>query len=199
MGDFSADAVRAKYGTDFALLNGGGIRDTLPASTYIPQDQTLRRPRPGQTGPFDVVLGDVLSVFPFGNNVATTIMSGKQLWQALENGVSKWPTDGRFPQVSGLRFTFDPTKPAGSRILSVSRPDGSPIPADAKTFTVTTVDYLIAGGDGYQGVFSATDLVMREPYLDAVLEAFRKDRAAGRVTLVPPLDGRITRIGDAPG
>jgi hypothetical protein len=47
-------------------------------------------------------------------------------------------------------------------------------------------------------VFSATDSVMREPYLDAVLEAFRKDRAAGRVTLVPPLDGRITRIGAAP-
>lgn len=198
MGNFSADAVRAKYGTDFAFLNGGGIRDTLPASTYIPQDQTLRRPQPGQPGPFDVVLGDVLSVFPFGNNVATTTMTGGQVWSALENGVSKWPTDGRFPQVSGLRFTFDPSKPVGSRILSVSRSDGSPIPADAHKYTVTTVDYLISGGDGYQSVFSATDSVMREPYLDAVLEAFRKDRAAGRVTLVPPLDGRITRIGAAP-
>jgi len=201
MGNFSADAVRAKYGTDFAFLNGGGIRDTLPASTYTPQDQTLRRPQPGQagqSGPFDVVLGDVLSVFPFGNNVATTTMSGKQLWQALENGVSKWPTDGRFPQVSGLRFTFDPSKPVGSRILSVSRSDGSPIPADAQKYTVTTIDYFISGGDGYQSVFSATDLVMREPYLDAVLEAFRKDRAAGRVTLVPRLDGRITRIDAAP-
>ena len=199
MGDFSADSVRVKYGTDFAFLNGGGIRDTLPASTYIPQDQTLRRPRPGQTGPFDVVLGDVLSVFPFGNNVATTTLSGQQLWLALENGVSKWPTDGRFPQVSGLRFTFDPNKPVGSRILSVSRSDGSPIPADARKYTVTTIDYLISGGDGYQSVFSATDSVMREPYIEAVLEAFRKDRAAGRVTPVPPLDGRITRIGGAPG
>jgi 5'-nucleotidase len=198
MGDFSADAVRAKYGTDFAFLNGGGIRDTLPASTYIPQDQTLRRPKPGQPGPFDVVLGDLLSVFPFGNNVATTTMTGRQLWSGLENGVSKWPTDGRFPQVSGLRFTFDPNKPVGSRILSVSRSDGSPIPADSQQYTVTTIDYLISGGDGYQSVFSATDSVMREPYLEAVLEAFRKDLAAGRVTLVPQLDGRITRIGEAP-
>jgi 5'-nucleotidase len=100
--------------------------------------------------------------------------------------------------VSGLRFTFDPNKPVGARILSVSRSDGSPIPADAQQYTVTTIDYLISGGDGYQSVFSATDSVMREPYLEAVLEAFRKDLAAGRITLVPRLDGRITRIGEAP-
>ncbi|MSW80966.1 MAG: hypothetical protein F2840_07420 [Actinobacteria bacterium] len=199
---YECDVIRHQGFSDPAgpalFRSSGGIRDTLPASTYIPQDQTLRRPQPGQPGPFDVVIGDVLSVFPFGNNVATTTMTGRQLWSELESVVSKWPTDGPFPQVSGLRFTFDPNKPVGSRILSVSRSDGSPIPADAQQYTVTTIDYLISGGDGYQSVFSAADSVMREPYLEAVLDAFRKDLAAGRVTLVPRRDGRITGIGEAP-
>ena len=46
-------------------------------------------------------------------------ITGKQLLEALENGVSQYPKlEGRFPQVSGIQFTFDSTKPAGQRILS---------------------------------------------------------------------------------
>ncbi len=38
--------------------------------------------------------------------------------EALENGVSQWPKlEGRFPQVSGLKFSFDPSKPPGSRVV----------------------------------------------------------------------------------
>lgn len=57
MGDFAADAVRSKYCTDFALLNGGGIRDLLPGNGYQPLNPGLRRPTPGSTGPYDVTLG----------------------------------------------------------------------------------------------------------------------------------------------
>jgi 5'-nucleotidase len=193
MGDFAADAIRVKYGTQFAVMNGGGVRDTLPARGYSPMDATLVRPSIGSTGPYDVTLGDVVSVFPFGNTAATTTMTGAQLWKALENGVSGWPTDGRFPQVSGFRFVFDPTRVAGSRITSVTLPDGTPIPADGTVYTVATVDYMVYGGDGYVGVFNPTTAVMREPYIDAVIEAITADAAAGRVTQMPVLDGRITR------
>jgi 2',3'-cyclic-nucleotide 2'-phosphodiesterase (5'-nucleotidase family) len=196
MGDFATDVIRATYGTDFALLNGGGIRDTLPASSYRPADPALRRP--GGPGPFDVVLGDLLSVFPFGNNVATTTVTGNGLWQALENGVSKWPTDGRFPQVSGLRFAFDPDRPVGSRVVSVTMPEGTPIAADGRAYTITTVDYLITGGDGYGSVFSPSSSVMREPYIDAVISAFKADLAAGRLTTVPRADGRIQNLSTKP-
>lgn len=44
-------------------------------------------------------------------------LPGDQLYKALENGVSQYPRlEGRFPQVSGISFAFDPQKPAGSRI-----------------------------------------------------------------------------------
>jgi 2',3'-cyclic-nucleotide 2'-phosphodiesterase (5'-nucleotidase family) len=193
MGDFAADAIRQKYGTQFAIINGGGIRDTLPAKGYSPLDPSLVRPALGSSGPYDVTLGDAMSVFPFGNTAAETTMTGAQLWMALENGVSGWPTDGRFPQVSGFRFTFDPTKPVGSRILSVTLPDGTPIARDATVYTVTTVDYMVYGGDGYDNVFNPSTAVMREPYVNAIVEALQADQAAGIVTQVPVLDGRITR------
>lgn len=42
---------------------------------------------------------------------------GEQLVRAIENGVSKYPVhEGRFPQVSGVTFGFDPTKPPGQRV-----------------------------------------------------------------------------------
>lgn len=194
MGTFSAEVVRRAYGTELAFLNGGGIRDTLPASKYTPDDSTLTRPSPGSTGPYDVTLGDVVSVFPFGNNVATTRVSGVDLWRALENGVSGYPSDGRFPQIAGFRFSFDPSKPVGQRIVSVTKPDGTPIAADNTTYTVTTVDFMVYGGDGYVDVFRPDEAIIRGPYLDDVVAAIKADAARGVITAVPAPDGRITVV-----
>jgi 5'-nucleotidase len=194
MGDFLTDAMRSEFGTDFVLMNGGAIRDTLPANGYQPVNASLRRPGPGRAGPYDVTLGDLQAVLPFGNNAATTTITGSGLWSALEHGVAGWPTDGRFPQVSGLRYAFDPGRPVGSRVTSVTRADGTPIPRDAARYTITTVDYLVYGGDGYT-TFSPTDSTIRRPIVDVLSDRLRADYAAGRVTLVPPPDGRITRVG----
>lgn len=191
MGTYAAEAVRAKYGTQLAFLNGGGIRDTLPASKYTPGDLTLRRPSPGSSGPYDVTLGDLVSVFPFGNSAATTRISGADLWKALENGVSGYPSDGRFPQIAGFRFAFDPALPVGQRITRVTLADGTPIPRDATTYTVTTVDYMVYGGDGYVDVFRPAEAIIRGPYLDDIVDAIKKDAADGIITEVPALDGRI--------
>ncbi|CAB4868644.1 unannotated protein [freshwater metagenome] len=194
-GDLAADAVRSKYGTDFVILNGGGIRDLLPGSGYRPQNPALRRPQPGSSGPYDVTLGDVISVLPFGNTAATTTLTGATLWQALENGVSGWPTAGRFPQISGFRFAFDPTLPVGARVTSVTRTDGTPIARDNTVYTVTTIDYMVYGGDGYSGVFSPATAVMRDPYIEAIIDVLGRDLANGTVTAVPVADGRITSPG----
>ncbi|HRD09520.1 MAG TPA: 5'-nucleotidase C-terminal domain-containing protein, partial [Candidatus Nanopelagicaceae bacterium] len=115
LGNFTADAMRKKYGTDFAYINGGGIRDKFPAATYVPADKTYNRPGADKVAPYDVTLGDALAVYPFGNTVGISVITGENLWKALENGVSNWPGDGRFPQVSGLKFTFDTSKAVGSR------------------------------------------------------------------------------------
>jgi 5'-nucleotidase len=192
MGDYIADLLRAKYKTDFALTNGGGIRDTFPAKTYVPANTALVRTG---SGPLDVTLGDAFTVFPFGNQVATTVVSGANLWKALENGVGgNYPADGRFPQVSGLKFTFDSSKPLGSRIVTVTKLDGTPIAKDATEYTLTTLDYMIYGGDGYVDVFSPAKAKVFGALLDVFVDALKADMAAGKVTTLPVLDGRVKKV-----
>ena len=193
MGDYIADLLRAKYKTDFAISNGGGIRDTFPAKTYIPANTALVRTG---TGALDVTLGDALTVYPFGNQVATTVVTGANLWKALENGVGgNYPADGRFPQVSGLKFSFDSSKPIGSRIVEVTKLDGTAIAKDSKEYTLTTLDYIIYGGDGYVDVFSPAKAKVFGALLDVFVDALKADMAAGKVTQVPALDGRVKKVG----
>jgi 2',3'-cyclic-nucleotide 2'-phosphodiesterase (5'-nucleotidase family) len=193
MGSFIADLMRAKYKTDFAIQNGGGIRDTFPAKTYIPANTALVRTG---TGPLDVTLGDALTVFPFGNQIATTTVTGENLWKALENGVGgNYPGDGRFPQISGFKFSFDASKPIGSRIVSVTKPDGTAIAKDSTEYTLTTLDFLIYGGDGYVNVFSPSKAKVQGALLDVFVESLKADMAAGKVTQVPAADGRIKKVG----
>jgi 2',3'-cyclic-nucleotide 2'-phosphodiesterase (5'-nucleotidase family) len=191
-GTLLSDAARVEYGTDFALLNIGGIRSNLPAASYRPADPTLRRPSQGSSGPYDVTLGDVLTALPFENFLATTTISGEQLWKALENGVSVYPGSGRLPQVSGLRFAFDPTAPLGSRVQSVTRDDGAPILPDNTIYTITAVDFMISGGDGYGDLFNPQQAHIRDLMTEVLVQALRADGAAGRVTSVPDPSGRIS-------
>jgi 5'-nucleotidase len=193
MGNYIADLMRAKYKTDFAIQNGGGIRDTFPARTYIPAATGLVRTG---TGPLDVTLGDAFTVFPFGNQLATTVVTGANLWKALENGVGgNYPGDGRFPQVSGFKYSFDASKPIGSRIVEVTKLDGTAIAKDSKEYTLTTLDFLIYGGDGYVNVFSPASAKVQGALLDLFVEALRADMAAKKVTQVPAADGRIKKVG----
>ena len=193
MGNYIADLLRAKYKTDFAISNGGGIRDTFPAKTYIPANTALVRTG---TGPLDVTLGDALTVYPFGNQVATTVVTGTNLWAALENGVGgNYPGDGRFPQVSGFKFTFDSSKPLGARIVTVTKNDGTPIAKDSTEYTLTTLDFIIYGGDGYLNVFSPAKAKVKGALLDVFVDALKADMAAGKVTQVPVLDGRVKKVG----
>ena len=193
IGNYIADLMRAKHKTDFAIQNGGGIRDTFPAKTYIPVNPALVRTG---TGPLDVTLGDALAVFPFGNQIATTVITGENLWKALENGVGgNYPGDGRFPQVSGFKYSFDSSKPIGSRIVSVTKLDGTAIAKDSKEYTLTTLDFLIYGGDGYLNVFSPTKAKVQGALLDVFTDALKADMAAGKVTQVPVADGRIKKVG----
>ena len=193
MGNYIADLMRAKYKTDFAIQNGGGIRDTFPAKTYTPAATGLVRTG---TGPLDVTLGDAFTVFPFGNQIATTVVTGANLWKALENGVGgNYPGDGRFPQISGFKFSFDASKPIGSRIVEVTKLDGTAIAKDAKEYTLTTLDFVIYGGDGYVNVFSPAKAKVQGALLDVFVDALKADMAAGKVTQVPVVDGRIKKVG----
>ncbi len=191
LGNFTTDAIRAKYKTDFALINGGGIRDTFPAKTFTPLDKTLSRPATSTTGPWDVTVGDAMTVFPFGNSISTTTITGSTLWKALENGVGgAYPADGRFPQISGFKFSFDSSKPVGSRVVSVTKLDGTAIAKDATVYTIATLDFLVQGGDGYVGVFSPAVAKVRDLLVDVFVEAVK----SAKTVAVPAADGRTKKV-----
>ena len=191
LGDLTADALRATYGTQIAFTNGGGLRSALPSSSYLPQDTSLRRPSPGYAPgpPYDVVTGDVFSVLPFGNQSLTRTVTGTQLWAVLERSVRSAPNAfGGFLQISGFRFTYDSAQPAGSRVLSVTLDDGTPVGRDATTYTATTNDFTNAGGDGYvelaDGQGTTRNLMAND------LLAY----ITGLGTISPTTDGRIDDV-----
>ncbi len=194
IGNFTADAMRKKYATDFAYINGGGIRDKFPAATYVPANKSYNRPGTDKVAPFDVTLGDALAVYPFGNTVGVSVITGENLWKALENGVSNWPGDGRFPQISGFKFSFDTSKPVGSRVQSVTLPNGTAIAKDSKEYTVAVPDFMIYGGDGYVGFFTPSKAKLRGLLVDVFIEAVQEASAGGKAIQIPALDGRITKV-----
>jgi 5'-nucleotidase len=188
LGDLVADAVRLHEGTQIAFLNSGGLRSPIPSS-YAPADRSLRRTSAGYAAgaPYDLVLGDVFAVLPFGNAIATQTITGTQLWQMLERGVDALPgAKGYFPQISGFKFTYDATKPIGQRIVSVALDNGTPIRRDAAEYTMTTSDFIAAGGDGYTmlaGVAAKTGDAMADILRDYIKE---------KRTITPATSGRIS-------
>lgn len=130
LGNLAADAMRAFTGADAAIVNGGAIRT-----------DALFEPGP-------IRRRDVVAWFPFHNTVVVVEATGEQIVRALENGVSLVERfAGRFPQVSGIRFAYDPSQPAGSRIVGVEV-NGEPLDPEA-TYRLAATDYLLVGGDGY--------------------------------------------------
>ena len=157
VGDVTADSMRTKYssiGTQFAITNSGGLRADLTCpTTDNPNDFCPAYTPP----PYPITRGQVLTVLPFGNVVVTLTVNGAELKQMLENGVSRMPAvDGRFPQVSGLCFTYNISAPAGSRIVSAVRADPAgnctATPVDltaASSYKIAENDFMAKGGDGY--------------------------------------------------
>ena len=137
LGNVICDALLWKtkgLGATIAIQNGGGIRASIPAG--------------------DVTMGQVLEVLPFGNQITVLTITGTELVAALENGVSGVEDGaGRFPQVGGLRYTFDPAAAPGERIAVVEVWDAATetyvIVDPAAAYTVATNNYLADGGDGY--------------------------------------------------
>jgi 2',3'-cyclic-nucleotide 2'-phosphodiesterase (5'-nucleotidase family) len=129
LGNWIADIIRMTAGADAAIVNGGSIRTSI------------------RKGP--VKVSDVHNVVPFDNYIVAVKLTGRQIRDALEHGVAAVENrEGRFPQVSGLAFTYDRSGPKGSRVREVSI-GGNPLVAD-REYTVATNDFLAAGGDGYQ-------------------------------------------------
>ncbi len=132
LGNFIADAQRWAGKGDVAIMNNGGIRTELRAG--------------------EATYGSLFEIQPFGNTLYSLTMTGAQLRGLLEAMLSKSPVNDH---VSGLTISFDPSRPKGSRIVSVRMADGTPL-SDARSYNVILNDFLATGGEGYNASGRAT-------------------------------------------
>ena len=185
MGDLVADAMlasQAPEGVQIVITNGGGIRSSLNAG--------------------DITVGGVLEVLPFNNTVATFGLKGSDVVAALENGVSRAENPdnegtGRFPQVAGVRFSWDGSKPVGERVsdVEVQNADGTFSPIDPEaTYKLASNNFNRTGGDDYS-MFADNAI---DPYdFGPTLSEVVGDYVQANSPLTVELDGRITRLDDA--
>lgn len=156
-----------------SLKNGGGIRDDIgqvvqPPGTLDPTD-VVRVPPPAnlssgkQAG--DISQFDIESVLRFNNGLSIMAVTARQLVEILEHSIgfddvgTAWA--GRFPQIGGMRFSFDPARPAGQRIRSLAIVDDGGNVIDGvveegvlignadREIKIVTMNFLANGGDGY--------------------------------------------------
>jgi len=172
LGNLIADAMLAESGADVALTNGGGIRASIPAD--------------------DITVGQVITVLPFGNYIQTKRVKGSDLIAALELGVGSYPESlGGFPQVAGMKLSFDESKPQGQRVQSVLV-NGKPLDRNA-TYLLATNDFMAAGGDNYT-MFK--DYPIENDFASLEEAVIKYIRASGQLN--PQKEGRITATSPAP-
>ncbi len=173
LGNLIADALLWKAraaGAQIAIQNGGGIRASIPAGA--------------------ITLGQAMEVLPFGNYLVVLSLTGEQIVAALENGVSQVENvAGRFPHVAGLRFTWNPTLPAGQRVEKVEvLTERGYRPIGAKTvYKVVTNNFLAGGGDGYEVFREAKEAVVLGFVDYEVLAEYLKAHSP----VTPAAEGRI--------
>jgi 2',3'-cyclic-nucleotide 2'-phosphodiesterase / 3'-nucleotidase / 5'-nucleotidase len=188
LGNLIADGMLAAAraaGTNavIALQNGGGIRASI------------------NEGP--ITQGEVLTVLPFNNDLVTVTLTGQELLEALENGVSKVPAlDGRFPHVAGMRFIYDSTKPENQRVLRVEvKTAGGYAPLDLNAqYEVATNVFTAKGGDFYGSMAKAYNEGRVKLLFLPDYEVFTNYiRSVGTITAdTSAVDGRIIDLKGTP-
>ncbi len=178
IGNFIADAFRQATDADIGFVNGGSIRADI---TYNPGILTKRA---------------VLSILPFNNAIVKVELTGKTLREILEHGVARSAEDnepGRFPQVSGLTFKFDASRPVGNRVTEILV-GGKPLD-DNKKYTLATSDFLVSnGGDGYTMFKDAKILINKDAAKKDAEILQNAIKNSPNQTISPKVEGRIIRI-----
>ncbi|CAL4112472.1 unnamed protein product, partial [Meganyctiphanes norvegica] len=155
VGNFLCDVMVASTNSDLAILNSGSIRSD----------------RIHSAGEFKV--RDLLTILPIMDPIVVIDITGEKILEALENGVSKYPKlDGRFPQISGIRFQFDPNSPPGSRVIRDLVMIGDEYIEPDSKYRLVTKAYLANGKDGYTCLADCTILQDEEqcPMLNTAVQ-----------------------------
>jgi len=194
LGDLTCEAYMAQVNklvdaadpVDVALTNGGGIRASIGEIVAVPGSTGEYQALPPQANPVtgrqegEISRLAIETSFKFANKISVVNLTAENLKAILEHGVSASCaacTPGQYPQVAGMAFSFDVTKPAGQRIwnLAILETDAKGSPTGtikdvvvqdgqlqgnpARVFRMATLDFLANGGDSYPFAALATDRV----------------------------------------
>ena len=155
-----------------SLKNGGGIRNSIGQSV-IPTGSVDGKPELLPTAAvFDaqgnvvkpeggISRNDIANALSFNNGLSLVSVSPAELKALIEFGIAAGVNQGRFPQVGGMAFSYDLSRPAGSRVLNMAIQDdagndldvvvrgGAVVGDPNRTIRMVTLDFLASGGDGY--------------------------------------------------
>ncbi|MGP4079305.1 5'-nucleotidase C-terminal domain-containing protein [Pseudalkalibacillus sp. R45] len=125
LGNLIAEGMRAEMGSDFALMNGGGIRDDLDAG--------------------EITWGELYNIQPFGNTLVQVDLTGDDMRKVLNTQFH--PQYGPDVSIAGFRYTWNEET---NEVVSLYLPDGTPVDPDA-TYTVVVNNYMYPHGtDDYR-------------------------------------------------
>jgi len=161
IGNFICDTMRKKTGTDIAFINSGAIRNNIPKGR--------------------ITLEQVFTLLPFDNNLVTMKLTGKQILEILEQNAK---LEHGILQVSGMEIRYDLSEPAGSRVREVYIGRRSLDPE--KTYTLTTIDFLAAGGDAFSPFKEGRNIMYGKALRDVVVSYLEK-----HIPISPRVEGRI--------
>jgi hypothetical protein len=183
IGALATDAIRAGTGADVALLNAGAMRldDVIPA------------------GPVSNYQLESIFLFADETRIVTFPLSGSRLRETLEHGVSDASFGkGGFLQASGVEFTFDRSRPSGSRLVGdLRRPGGGVIGPDDTVKVAMATFPACGGGDGYKIPEAAESCGQASsgPRAADLLVRYLSDSLGGKITA--PASRRIVEAGSS--
>lgn len=199
MGDFCTDAVRSAMDADVAIINGGGIRADIAAG--------------------DITYKDLVSVFPWNNELCVIEATGQQIKDALELGAKNYPEEnGGFMQVSGMKYVIDASVPSSVvtdeqtgmfekvdgtyrvkdiQVWNAARTKYEPIKLK-KTYKLAGINYTLRqNGDGFT-MFDGNKVIKDNVMLDtqslSIYLTDVLDGVVGKDYKDPAGQGRITII-----
>ena len=166
LGNLIADAQRWSAKADVAVMNNGGIRANLRAGT--------------------ATFGDLYEVEPFGNTLFRYTLSGAALRAYIEQLVGKRIN----VHVSGIVVRYDSTRPAGSRIVSLTLASGAPV-ADDGRYTLAMNDFMATSTEG---VALAEKALRVEDLKTVDVDALAAYLRSRRTPVAPPSEPRLIDV-----
>ncbi len=153
MGAWVSSVLRERYGVDVAIMNGGGLRKPFAAGW--------------------VAVQDFWDLMPFDNTAVLFEATGADLRAMIDHGIDS--LDFANGQFAGLVVRYNPSRLYGSKIVSMTLADGTPV-EDGKLYRIMTNDFIFEGGDAYSMMLPAARNVTYtwEPIRDALIEEARK-------------------------